>query len=404
MIVFTVFVVAFGLDILYGELPKDRYGYDIVFVTVDRLSKRTVSVPCHKKTTTAKEMARLWIRYIFPWIGLPDSIVSDRGGQFVSEFWGEVCRILRIKLKLSTARHAQTDGQTEIANQYLQQRLRPYVNFAMDDWSEYLPIIDFAVSALPQDSVGMSPFMIKKGYQPRMSFDWKNPMPPRRLTVNEKDAQAWTRRIQEIWEFARSNMRSSQERQKAQANKKRRPVNFKIGDRVYVTNEGWDTGRPGRKLGHQQEGPFPIIRQVGHAFELDLPKGIKVHPIFSPEKLRLAATTEPLSGQLEDESPELEINGHSEWEVDKVLASRVMWKKLRYRISWLGRDPDPKWYPAGYLKNAPLALKAFHDANPQVAGPPVRLGEWIKAAEEDHFVEDNENDDIPVVDARGQAS
>ncbi|KAE8555297.1 hypothetical protein EYB25_003845 [Talaromyces marneffei] len=155
-------------------------------------------MPCHKKTTTAKEMARLWIRYVFPWTGLPDSIVSDRGGQFVSEFWSEVCRILRIKLKLSTARHAQTDGQTEIANQYLQQRLRPYVNFAMDDWSEYLPVIDFATSALPQASIGISPFMAEKGYQPRMSFDWTAPVPPRKLTLNEKEAQDWTKRIQDV--------------------------------------------------------------------------------------------------------------------------------------------------------------------------------------------------------------
>uniref|UniRef100_A0A093X8L9 Transposon Ty3-I Gag-Pol polyprotein n=1 Tax=Talaromyces marneffei PM1 TaxID=1077442 RepID=A0A093X8L9_TALMA len=226
--------------------------------------------------------------------GLPDSIVSDRGGQFISEFWSEI------------------DGQTEIANQYLQQRLRPYVNFAMDDWSEYLPVIDFATSALPQASIGISPFMVEKGYQPRMSFDWTAPVPPRKLTLNEKEAQDWTKRIQDVWEFARDNIKQAQERQTTQANKKRRPVNFTVGDMVYVTNEGWDTGRPGRKLGHQQEGPFPVVRQVGHAFELGLPKGMRVHPIFAPEKLRLAATTEPLQGQLEDEGPELEVNGHSE--------------------------------------------------------------------------------------------
>jgi hypothetical protein len=392
------------LSMDFMEFPMDRYGFDIVFVTVDRLSKRPVSMPCKKKTATAMEMARLWIRYVFPWTGLPDSIVSDRGGQFVSEFWNEVCRILQIKVKLSTARHAQTDGQTEIANQYLQQRLRPYVNFAMDDWSEYLPVIDFAASALPQASVKMSPFMIEKGYQPRMSFDWKEPAPPKGLTLNEKEARVWTQRIQDIWSFAKENMKTAQERQSAQANKKRRPVNFQVGDHVYVTNEGWDTGRPGRKLGHQQEGPFLITRQVGHAFELELPEGVKVHPIFSPEKLRRASSTEPLRGQLEDKGPELEINGHSEWEIEKVLASRIMWRKLRYRVSWLGRDPDPKWYPAGYLKNAPLALKAFHDANPDSPGPPVRLQEWLQAADEDRFVEDQVDDDVPVTDARGQAS
>lgn len=182
----------------FMELPKDRHSFDIVFMTIDHLSKRAVSVPCHKKTTTAKEMARLWIRYMFPWTGLPDSIISDHGGQFISEFWNKVCQILKIKIKLSTTKHAQTDRQTEITNQYLQQRLQPYINFAMDNWSEFLPIIDFTTSSLPQESVGVSPFMIKKGYQPRISFNWRDPVPPQRLTLNEQEAQEWVQRIQSV--------------------------------------------------------------------------------------------------------------------------------------------------------------------------------------------------------------
>jgi hypothetical protein len=51
----------------------------------------------------------------------------------VSHFWKEFCRILGIKLKLSTAYHPQTDGQTEIINQYIDQRLRPFVNYYQDN-------------------------------------------------------------------------------------------------------------------------------------------------------------------------------------------------------------------------------------------------------------------------------
>lgn len=63
------------------------------------------------------------------------------------------------------------------------------MNHYQDDWSEWLPIIDFAAAALPQDSPGLSPFMIEKGFQPRMSFDWKRPEQAGRLTTNEKDAR-----------------------------------------------------------------------------------------------------------------------------------------------------------------------------------------------------------------------
>jgi transposase InsO family protein len=109
-------------------MPKDKDGYDVVYIVVDRMSKQAISTACYK-TVTAKEMAGMYISSVYQYFGPLESIVSDRGPQFISQFWKEFCRILGIKLKLSTAFHPQTDGQTEIMNQYLDQRLRPYVNY-----------------------------------------------------------------------------------------------------------------------------------------------------------------------------------------------------------------------------------------------------------------------------------
>jgi len=115
----------------FCSFPRDRHGYDAVFTVVDRLSKRPISIPCHK-TITAREMAQLFIVHVHRWKGAPETIVSDCGGQFISDFWNEFCRILGVKLKLSTSNHPQTDGQTEIWNQYMAQRLRPFVNYSFD--------------------------------------------------------------------------------------------------------------------------------------------------------------------------------------------------------------------------------------------------------------------------------
>ncbi|KAE8551312.1 hypothetical protein EYB25_005196 [Talaromyces marneffei] len=357
--------------------PTDRNGYDTVFVVVDRFSKIPISIPCHK-TVTAKDLARLWVLHLYRRTGPPDTIVSDRGPQFVSEFWGEVCKILGIQIVLSTADHAQTDGQTEIANQYLSQRLRPYVSYFQDDWSEWLPIIDFAAAVLPQETTGLSPFMIEKGFQPRVSFDWKEPESPQRLTINEQEGREWVNRMHKIWEFARSNILNSQLRQKAQADKHRREVDFEVGDDVMVTNRNWSTGRPSRKLGHQAEGPYKIIEKVGNSFKLNLPEGMNVHPVFSPDKLRLATRTEPLPGQVIDSSPPVLVNGDQEWEVHEILDSRVRWKKLYYRVQWLGHDPDPKWYPAENFSNAPRRLQEFHNRYPEKPGPPELLEQWLE--------------------------
>jgi transposase InsO family protein len=154
----------------FKSFPRNKNGYNAILVVVDRLSKQAFSLPCFK-TTTAKDIAELYIQHIYHTKGVPDTIVSDRGPQFISDFWREFYQILSVKLKLSTAFHPQTDGQTEIINQYIDQRLRPFVSYYQDNWSEMLPLIDHTQLVLPHDSIGMSPFQLLYGYKPRMSFD-----------------------------------------------------------------------------------------------------------------------------------------------------------------------------------------------------------------------------------------
>ena len=60
-------------------------------------------------------------------------------------------------------------------NQYLEQRLRPFLTYYQDNWSELLPMMDYAQLTLPQESIGMTPFEVIHGWQPRTSFDWETP-------------------------------------------------------------------------------------------------------------------------------------------------------------------------------------------------------------------------------------
>jgi len=60
---------------------------------------------------------------------LLESIISDRGPQFIAGLIRELNRILGIKSKLSTVLHPQTDGQTESVNQELEQYLRMFIDY-----------------------------------------------------------------------------------------------------------------------------------------------------------------------------------------------------------------------------------------------------------------------------------
>ena len=239
----------------------------MVAIFVDRLSKRPITIPV-KDTITAKELAPLFLIHVVRQVGIPESIVSDRGPQFVSDFWQEFYGRIGTKVKLSTANHPQTDGQTEIVNQYFDQRLRPYVNHYQDDWDEWVGIIDYQQASLWHETTGQSPFLTEKGYEPRTSYDWDTAViaktPKERL--NREEAKALVLRLHESWETAKANMAKSQKRYTRQANKHRREIDFDVGDKVWVTTKHWKTDRPSRKLASQMEGPFEILEQVGHSF------------------------------------------------------------------------------------------------------------------------------------------
>ena len=94
-------------------------GKDAILVVCDRLSKITYFVATTEGTST-EGLARLFRDNVWKLHGLPESVVSDRGPQFVAELTKELNRMWGIKTKLSTAFHPQTDGQMERMNQELE--------------------------------------------------------------------------------------------------------------------------------------------------------------------------------------------------------------------------------------------------------------------------------------------
>nr|GEV53749.1 hypothetical protein [Tanacetum cinerariifolium] len=169
------------------------------------------------------------------------------------------------RLDMSTAYHPQTDGQSEHTIQTLEDMLRACV-------------MDFGVQ-IARDM----------GRSRRESVDWA------------KIKQETTKKIMQIKE----RLKTTRSRQKSYADKRRKPLEFNIGDRVLLKVSPWKGvvrfGKKG-KLAPQYVRPFEIVECVGLvAYRLRLPQELScAHDIFYVSNLKKCLADSNLQVPLEE--------------------------------------------------------------------------------------------------------
>ena len=173
-------------------------------------------------------------------------------------------------------------------NQYIDQRLRPFINHYQDNWSELIPIIDYVQLTLPHESLRISPFELLKGFKPRTTWDWDRPKGPTttREALSRDQALEFARRMHDAWSVAKEHTTLAQQKKERDVNKGRRPVDFEVEDKVWVKTTNWRTDRPSRKLADKMSGPYKILAKEGHSYRLQLPSSMKIHPVFPADILR----------------------------------------------------------------------------------------------------------------------
>jgi len=111
-------------------LPSSKHSdsvYDVILMVVDRYIKMTQYISI-SKTLTAMQLADIFFEKIVCRYRALKEIVSDRGSIFTSSYWSEVYYQMKIKRRLNTAFHSQTDEQIKCQNQTLKHYLQCYCN------------------------------------------------------------------------------------------------------------------------------------------------------------------------------------------------------------------------------------------------------------------------------------
>jgi len=303
----------------------------------------------------------LFLQNIVRLHGLLKEIISDRGSVFTSKFWQQLLSQLQIKSNLSTAFHPQSDGQTERLNSILEQYLRVYVNYQQDDWHSLLPLAEFAYNNTEHSSTQKTPFFSNYGFHPLIHF---SPDPDSCSTPSYE----LTKRLSEIHEQIKFSIQNAQKSQEVYYNLHHRPTPvYEIGDLVFLCAKNLSTNRPSKKLDHKNLGPFKILQKIGsHAYKLELPASMKVHPVFHVCMLLPPPQLPDIPNRNTEPPPPVQVDGQEEFVVERILNSRHYRGKLQYLVSWKGY-PDPSdqtWEPSTNFDEDQDCILEFHRKYP----------------------------------------
>ena len=379
-----------SMDFVTG-LPKSQEGFNALLVIVDRLTKMSRLIPC-SDTVTADDVADLFVRHVFRAGGVPRSIVSDRDPRFTSDFWASFARRLGIQRLLSTASHPQTDGQTERMNQTWEAATRAAIaNARLDDssfdWLALLPHVEFSLNARVSASTGVAPFVALYGFMPRSAADLTLDTPPTitspSISVTTDSAAHFAARMKFTHRIVADAFAQSQFVSATRSDSSHSAIHFAVGDLVML--HAADSFRSNRldssviepslpsKLLDRWLGPFTISEVRGpRTYRLSgIPSHFKWHNVMDVSRLRRYIVSDarlfPTRRSTRDPPAPVVREGHTEYEVERILDHRKVRRKDEFLVLWKGRPlHEASWQPLDDLRNC---RKSIHQFDPSFTLP-----------------------------------
>nr|GEV41753.1 putative reverse transcriptase domain-containing protein [Tanacetum cinerariifolium] len=205
-------------------------------------------------------------------------------------------------LDISTDYHPQTDGQSERIIRNLKDMIRACVLDFEGSWDVHLPLVEFSYNNIYHSSVRCAPFEALYGRKCHSPIMWAK---------------------------------------KSDADKRRKPLKFSVGDYCLLKVSPWKgvvRHRKKGKLAPRFVGPFEIIEKVGPvAYRLDLPEELNgVHDTFHVSNLNKCLADPILQVPLDEIRVDGKLNFMEEpveildREFKKLKRSRIAIVKVRW--------------------------------------------------------------------------
>eukprot|EP00798_Chlamydomonas_sp_ICE-L_P005195 gene5195-biopygen12247 len=332
-------------------LPNTQRKKDSILVMQDSITKIVLLMAC-STSVTAPQAAQLCFDFLVTRFGIPRVLVSDRDPKFTSHFWRCLWTLLDTKLAMSTARHPQTNGQTERTNHTVVDMIKAYAWSHPKKWDTNLTALEMAYNSSVHHTTGFAPFELAYG---------QNINTPLSLLTGQPTASVPA--VGEFLKLQADNLAEAKSHiARAQAHE---PT----------------------KMQPRYEGPYLIMTHTSPlTYRLKLRHGDTRHPVFHVMLLRLfddgtqefpsrAPSTKPMVVIPPDHSAHPNVEAI----LNHKLAETTAGLAPIYLVKWQDKpEYDNSWLSATTLAaQAPALFSAYHTANPDPSRPQVPLATTV---------------------------
>ncbi|MBW0495197.1 hypothetical protein O181_034912 [Austropuccinia psidii MF-1] len=330
------------MDWVTGLVPGGKENFNACLIIVDSFRKSVRFLPCHKEDT-AMDTALFFWKNIISTCEVPKISICDRYPKLTSEVWTNLYDMLGTKLPFCTAYHPQTDGLSERMIQTMEDILRRFCAYGMEDkdhegythdWVTLLPEVQLAYNTSQHSTTGKTPSLVEKGWDPLLAV---NHLKKKLLTIHPT-----AKDFCDMWKRVCDTEAKC------------------IADAKEYNKKRWDKSH--------MEPEFEEVDQVENAVEVKLTEELsRKHPVFPVNLVKPYFQTEEDKFPSRKKNPtppeivEVEDSPRSVKKIIKARKIRLEGKDQRqYLVGFKNQTADKdKWLAEDSIPDGNLHLRIF---------------------------------------------
>lgn len=235
-----------------GPFTRTDKGNRYILTIQCNLTKYVILIPI--PTKEANVIAKALVENFILIYGNFLELRTDQGTEYRNEVLDQICKLLEIKQTFSTPYHPQSIGALERNHRCLNEYLRSFTNVHQTDWDEWIKFYAFTFNTTPHTEHNFTPYELIFGRKAILPHDLESNRPTLEPIYNLDEYYNELKfRLQNTNKIAHQNLINRKEERQIILNNQTNPIDIKIGDLVYITNENR------RKLDPFYIGPFKII-------------------------------------------------------------------------------------------------------------------------------------------------